>query len=295
MLCRGLLILAIFACLACANSTPYVKQIGDFREATQVTAAAVRPALTSLNVVEREFELLESLALNSDLDRSFLTPTFSPEGIRVRLSAFQLIDIYTRRLADIASADTGEQITAADETLQQTINSLGESIAAINANVGEDIGQYSGPLTSSFGFIASLWLNQKREVAIERAVTTAAPEIDKLLALLENDLERAHQARLEVAFETVSQAVEKYNASALKDRRANGMSALAAANAYEQLSTLDPTRVIRSMRKAHASLLKVVNEQNDVNFSTLATDLRIFSVSANEAFAVYSSFNSANQ
>ena len=64
-----------------------------------------------------------------------------------------------------------------------------------------------------------MWIEQKRKEALETAINNASPEVSKILTLLENDLQKAHDDRKESAFIKYNELRMKYN----KDKEEKGI------------------------------------------------------------------------
>ncbi len=281
---------------ACANPTRLAEPIGTFRTATAATATVVRPALAEVNAIERAFSLQEALANGQDLNgRTFINPVFDSEGLAARQLAFTLIDLYTLRLAELADAETGDQVRAAAGTVANQLGEIGNTINRLDPGSGDDLARYSGPLSDLFQAVAGIWVDAVRERALEDAIDTAGPAIDQILSLLETDMRRSVQAQEQLAFERAAAAIEAFNLGAPDQRQELGETALQLANSYERITTTSPEDVIESMRTAHTAMVEATRVGSDTNFEAFVASVNVFSIRAAEAAAVYRGFVRASR
>ena len=190
----ALLCLALPGCAG--NPNRFQEPVGTFRTATAAATEVARPYFVELNQVELHLMAVEaSTDKTIAIDDSFVRPTFAPEGIRARLETFQLIDAYAQRLADIAGSDAAATLRTNAEALGTNLKTLTERIQGITGD--ETAANYAGPITSLVTAVQAMWIERKREAALRTALNQAAPQVNRILLLLEKDLAEAHRGRVD--------------------------------------------------------------------------------------------------
>ena len=271
--------------------------VGKFRIATEGTIDVAQPYITELNQVERSLRFTEAFAdPNMDVDGKFLSPIFAPEGIRARLDCFATISLYARRLAEVADSSTGKKLRTNTESLGASLKDLGSRIESITGD--KTINSYAGPVSALIGFIGELWVQNERKKALETAIKDAAPQVNKILCLLESDLKMAHQGRTEVLLARYNELRLAYNrkkatlGDAERRERLNELERLA--NQYEQLMSFPPQDVIIEMKRAHEAMVRAAEDLDKIEtFRDFVDAVEVFAMRVQQAQAVFSSFRDA--
>jgi hypothetical protein len=295
---RSFAMASLFLCIACARPVGNISpQVGKFRTSTETTIAVTRPYLTELNAVERSI-LFSDARVNKaiNIDEKFFAPTFSPKGIQVRLQCFELIDIYTARLADIVNSKASQNLSKNTTALGESLRGLGTTIEGITGD--RTIRDYSGPVSSLVNFISEIWIENERSKALTLAVNQASPQVDKVLALLERDLLQAHNARLESALIQYNNLRLDYNSkkNTLSDRERNErlQELERLANGYDQLSSIPPQDVITGMRNAHRAMVQAVADLDNIgNLQNFTDAVEVFSLRVQEAQTIFTGIRNA--
>ena len=128
----AVLIMAIIVLGGCSTANRLSEPVGKFRVASERALTVTRPYITQLNKVERNLKFTEAFADASiKINDTFLSPTFAPEGIRARLEAFEVIDVYTARLAEIADSKATSKLRTNAKALGDNLTSLSTRIDKI--------------------------------------------------------------------------------------------------------------------------------------------------------------------
>lgn len=277
----------------CATANRLSEPVGKFRLATEGVIEVTRPYITQLNQVERSLKFTEAFAnVHMDVDEEFLRPTFAPEGIRARLDCFAVIDLYTARLAEVADSKATEKLRTNTEALGANLKNLGTRIEKITGD--DTIKSYGGPVTALVGFVSEIWIESEREKALETAIKSAAPQINKILDLLEHDLRTAHQGRTDALLTKYNELRLAYNdgknkmGDAERKERLSELEKLA--NQYEQLTSFPPQDVIGRMKKAHESMVKAADNLDNIEtFRDFVVAVEVFAMRVQQAQIIISS------
>ena len=282
-----ILVVVLVVLNGCGASERLSEPVGKFRIATKGAAEVTRPYLIQLNEVERRYKFNEAYVEPTiEIDATFLTPTFAPEGIAARLECFAIIDIYTTRLAEIADSKVTEKLRTNTNALGTNLDDLFARIGTIKGD--STIQSYAGPVSALVGFVAEIWIDSQRNKALKIATQKAAPQVNKILNLLEADLRKAHHGRAEAVLTEYVDLVEKYNADrdtlGDKARKARLDELEMLANQYELLESNPPQDVIRTMREAHESMVKAAGDiGNEVTFGEFVAAVEILAMQVQQA------------
>jgi hypothetical protein len=191
---QAVLLLVLLALAGCGSPERFREPIAKFTQAATVTAEVTRPYIADLNRTERRYQLDQiSMDPKLTLDNQALQPFFSPEGVRIRLEMFAAIDRYVTRLGQVMDTDAGERLGA-------NIDALGGNLTSLNdrLNRGDDpsLKPYIGPLGALVKAVGQMWVDAERERILQTAVQDAAPQVDRILSLLEKDVQQAYEDRL---------------------------------------------------------------------------------------------------
>src|SRR5688572_11829095 len=124
---RLALCVAVLAASSCAINR-YKVPVGDFRDKTIKSTSVLADFYATRNQYEVDLYLnevavdpkLELLAKNPDgTPTPFGKPVFSPESLKARLDALDLVGAYANRLADLAGSDAPAKFKDAATLLGQ--------------------------------------------------------------------------------------------------------------------------------------------------------------------------------
>ncbi len=208
-------LLALFS--GCGTSGKLSEPIGKYRVATQEVVSTSREYFLNMNRIERNYNFTLVYTENKPVDGLVTNAIFSAEGIKARINALAIIDSYSTRLAEIVGLNVNENLKKNSEALGKSLKDLGTTVQSISGD--STIASYSDPVVALVKYVASMWIEQKRKEALETAINNASPEVSKILTLLENDLQKAHDDRKESAFIKYNELRMKYN----KDKEEKGI------------------------------------------------------------------------
>ncbi|NTV08756.1 MAG: hypothetical protein HGA81_09180 [Chlorobium limicola] len=250
--------------------------------------------LVNMNRLERDYRFMEVYVdRQKEVDATVTSAIFSAEGIRARLKALMIIDLYVARLAEIVNADSNDRLTKKIDAFEDDLHSLGSHIEKINGD--KTIGKYAPSVTDLVKCLSLIWLEQEKKKALKLAVTEAAPAVDTILSLLEEDLKQATQDRQEYVLMKYNNLRIKYNKERKNltdnERKARIEELKTLYDSYEILCSSDPEGLIGSMRSAHDSMVQMVQNLGDQHrYKAVAGAVDVFYERVNEAAAVYKAF-----
>ena len=304
----GLLLLAQVAC-ASAN---WAQPVGDFKKSVDESVAVIAGYYDNLNAFERRVYLADALAdpakrIGTTEADGKPTPlsgqVFSARGIKARTDALALVSLYARRLADLAGSDApaefrtnvgvlGDNLTKLDDTFRQ-LSSGGAEPADSRA------GAYVGPIAQLVGLVGQIYLEHRRDAALEKAIGEGAPVVDKILKSLEDDLVAVVDPLQRTGNkQMLAQLVVDYNngrATASESQRRAQLAAIEkAAEAADTALTFNPSSVLSGLREAHAALIAYAKSpRKPTDLASLSDALSIFADRVDVAAAAVRGLRSA--
>lgn len=265
----------------CGNKDLAAK-IGDFQSAVNNTTAAITICYSELNQVERDLYLEERLR-NKNLTIDYteddghggarLTPfagkVFSAESIKARTDAIQALASYGKNLAALAGSKAPEQFATGSEAIGKNLTSLAGTFSTLTHD--NTARNYAAPLSALgtiFGEIGRLVLEAKRDAALKKAVNEGAPNVRKILDLLEADMNTVIgplqiTAKLQGLAEKVSDYNNNKNNLSNQERAKLIEEIKKAQQMYELALTFNPTDLLSSLRDANEALIKFVNSKHN--------------------------------
>lgn len=289
---RGLAYSLICVFLSACSVNRYRTPVGAFRDRVQQSTAVLADYYASRNAYEIDLYLTE-IAADPDME-VLLTgpdgkptplgkPTFSPAAIRARLDALDLIGVYATRLASLANSEAPAHFHDAASLLGQNLGTLDKTFQSLQGEKDPTANQYVGPVARLIGAFGAIVLESKRDAAITNAIQQAAPEVNNILTLVKNDLDKAFQplsvtganqrlATLAVAYR---QDRRKLN---YEQRKARLAEIKDAALARSTDLTSAPSSVVTSLGAAHDALLRLAqSKRHPSDFSEFAASMDMWS------------------
>lgn len=265
----ALVALAACALPGCVTVSPS-RPAADFGAAVSDASAAVGDYLRGLDDFERRVYLDSRLydprqplaAFDAGRPTPLVARRFGPESIRARLDALSLLAVYAQRLTELSTTDAPAQATDAAAALGAELGTLGQRVQKLFDD--KTAADYAGPVSLLVAAVGDLYVEEQKERALRKGIATAAPQVRKIIDLLEIDLVEAVRPLRETGeLERLAERVRWYN-----DRRAELAKDLDARRAllddldetvrrYHAIIEFDPTRVTRALRGANASLLEL--------------------------------------
>ena len=282
-LLAALLLSAVCLGTGCVTAN-FTQPIGSLKSGIDTTSTAVGSYFTELNSFERDLYLEERVfdpQLRIEKINAAGKPTplvgqfFTAESIKARMGAITLLGIYANRLAELAGSDAPQKFSSAAQALGANVNSLVGTFGSLS---GKDptSKDYVGPISQIIGIVGEFYLEKKRDTLLERAIRDGAPQVNRILDLLEIDLQNvvlplrqtgiaqslavrldAYNNTKDAAGLTVDAAARRAGLTvAQRQELIEGIRS--AAKQYDALITFNPTEAIAGIREAHAALLKYV-------------------------------------
>lgn len=261
-------------------TTNFTQPVASFQQSVSSSSASIGTYFKEMNSLERSVYFAELagdpskqlLAIDEEGHPTGLTgKVFSPDAVKARMNALNLLGVYAQRLADLAGSDPGAKFETNANALGDSLSKLDQTFAQLGApgaagKPAKDpkAAAYVGPISALVGTIGKMYLNQKRDKLIEDAVNEGSPPVNKILDLLEADLNSVVQplveADLHVEFGIAVQDYNKRRNSLSTEQRAALLTTVGErADAYYAALGSNPTALIQSIRSANAALVKYAN------------------------------------
>jgi hypothetical protein len=284
---------------ACAQRR-WSEPIARFKTDVDRSVVVVSAYYTALNDYERHLYLERAYADPAEellLVDATGHPTplaglvFTARAIRARTDALALVSLYARRLADLAGSN-------ASATFARNAGALGSSLKQLPATLTElahaDPGAaaYVKPVTGLLGAVGQMYLETRRDEALERAIADGAPEVRAVLRALGEDLAGAIDPLEKTGErEVLAQLVVDYNENRTRwseSRRRRQIADIEkAARGFAAAVASDPTDVLRGLADAHEALVQFARSgRGPADRANLSSALAIFSQRVDSAAAM---------
>jgi hypothetical protein len=261
--------------LSACVTADFKEPVGKFTTAMATANAGIGTYFKEMNAFERQV-YLKGVLYNGTVDvgasvnakPTGLLPVFSAASIKARLDSISLLSAYGERLAAVAGSDAPTRFEAGSKVLGDNLNSLAGTFDKLSKKTGTEADatakNYVGPITAIIGVFGKIALETKRDAALTEAINKAAPDVEKVLALLESDLKTVVDPLLETGLlQQLAAASDYYNHNratmSFEQRQAvlDQIDVLAAK--YQAAVTARPEEAVDSIRDAHAALVKYAN------------------------------------
>ncbi|MBO0950993.1 hypothetical protein [Fibrella forsythiae] len=277
---RRLLPIVITCYLIAASSAcqqVYKAPIDTLQKSTADATKAITIYYNALNQQERDLYFL-TLLLNptqrveevnaQGKETPLLANSFDPVAIQARVALIGQLATYADQLSALAGNDS-------PQTLRTNLIQLGTSLEVVQTNFSdlahnrgdEQATAYLAPLTTLIAVVGEAALIKKRDKAIKQVILQGETPINQILDFLTKDLDKyVFLAQLTGDDQKLTQLIVAYNAMA--NRKAVPRDELKKRldeiqRAAEQLRltrTNRPSDVLRSLKKAHISLVGVAKQ-----------------------------------
>ncbi len=266
----GFLVLTVASALsaaACA-SAGWPGPIDDFKTNVDKTAGVVSDYYDGLNEYERHIYLetafvdpsLEIVAVDTTgAPTPLVGRVFSAEAIRARTDALTLVAVYARRLADLAGSKAPATFATNADALGQDLSSLATTFSTL-AETDDRAKPYVQPISTLVGVMGQVFLEGRRELALQKAISDGAPAVDRILRTIEEDLVAAvDPLRKTGEQQLLAQLVHDYNLNRktwTEARRRRQITDIEkAAQGYSTALLFNPADVVSSLREAHTAIV----------------------------------------
>lgn len=289
---RGALLAALALTLlqGCVSVTMR-EPIGTFQQGVAKAGTSLGTYYTELNRFERDLYLDERLydptqeVLATDaqnLPTPLLGKVFKPESIRARQDAIALLGAYADRLTSLAGNESPPQLTAGAKVAGDSLGTLVQRVSTLAKQGDSTAAKYVGPVTTLVSVLGDMYLEQRREQALELAVEKGAPQVRAIIDLVESDLVDVIQPqRLTGLKQGLAMRVAYYNDArerlTLAERREVLGDIRKAVEQYEALVVFNPTELTGALRDAHEGLVTFAkSERKARNFDEFLAVMRGF-------------------
>jgi hypothetical protein len=244
--------------------------VGSFYNATQQTVGVLANYYTTRNSYEIDV-YLSSVAADSTLavqttdakgnPTPLGAPVFSPASIQARLDALNLVAAYAQRLNDLANTQAPANFQTAATALGTNLSTMGTTFQKLAGTSDPTANKFVGPVSSLIGTIGQMYLEQKRDAAIQKAVQDGAPQVDIILAQVRDDMDKIFALEVVTgANEKLALLIAAYNHDRSKldfDQRTARLAQIKAAAEEASASVSSaPSSLVTDMMNAHAALVK---------------------------------------
>ncbi len=284
----GCTLLALLLQFGCAANR-YLAPVTSFRDKTQQTIGTLSDFYSSRNSYEVDL-YLQTVASDSTLPvqqtdaqgnaTPLGKPVFSPASIKARLDALNLVGAYAGRLSDLASTGAPASFQTAATTLGTNLSALDKTFQSLGA-ADPTAGKYIGPITNLLGAFGKMFLEQKRDVLIQNAVKDGAPQVETILSLIRDDMDKIFSVQVVTGSnERLATLVVAYNSDRAKlsyEQRVSRLAAIKAASTEAAASVGSaPAALVTAMMDAHKALVQAATtplKERTASFNALATAL----------------------
>jgi hypothetical protein len=281
----GLTIIAVSGCV----TAKFTETVASFQENINKSSFIITEYYEKANTFERDVYISECL-FNPEkelllFDNGSPTPllhaVLSPESVKARADALVLIGIYANRLSEIAGNDSPEVFRKNSLELGDNLMNLGKSFADLSAGDAEAM-QYSGAVSKLIGVLGELYMESSRDIAVETAVNTGAPVVNKILNQLQNDLNDVliplQKTGLKQQIVEMSAYYNENRKKLTLTRRRTELHRINKVIAeYNILLYSNPANLIQEMKEVNSALTKYAESSGDLeNFSEFVSALDRF-------------------
>jgi hypothetical protein len=266
---------ALLAVSGCAVNR-YAGPVGNFRDNASRSAVVLAEFYSTRNQYEIDLYFTE-VAVDPSMEVLLKNPTgtptplgkavFAPASIKARLDALDLIGVYANRLADLTASGAPAQFKDAATLLGENLGNLGKTFSALSGAADLTANNYVGPVSNLIGAIGEMILEQKRDQRIASAINKAAPEVDAILILIKNDLDKIFSLQLDAGgnqrFATLVRAYNQADRKVMSyDERKRRLTEIRdAANLRSVDVASAPSALVAAMSDAHHALVRLAKSK----------------------------------
>lgn len=289
---RALVLSAValsLSAISCA-SAGWPGPIDEFKTNADKTVGIVTDYYGALNDYERHIYLetafadpsLEIVAVDaSGVPTPLSGRVFSADAIRARTDALALVSVYARRLADLAGSKAPVAFATNADALGKDLSSLAATFSKLSES---DVRAkpYIQPITALVSVIGQVFLESRRELALQKAVSDGAPAVDQILRTIEEDLTAAvGPLRKSGEKQLLAQLVHDYNVNRqtwTEARRRKQITDIEkAAQGYSAALLVNPADAVNGLRDAHTALVAYAkSRKSPSDLAAVAGAMEIF-------------------
>jgi hypothetical protein len=190
----------------CGNPGKYQEPIAKLTDATKKTVDVCNDYLFQDDDDKCETEHATfkfKLELYIDKYKLELNPLqetgFNKKGLELRKRILAELLRYVSLLDSIANSDAGDNFKKNTASIADELNGVAGKIGEVTGD--ETLKKYKEPVTKLGGLagtLGELWVNNKREKAIEDALIKGAPIVKDIIEILKGDVNIAYEKRKEL-------------------------------------------------------------------------------------------------
>jgi hypothetical protein len=281
---RVALILVFSAVVSGCAANRYEAPVTTFRDETQQTIGVLGEFYSSRNSFEIDVYLRSvgtdpTQRVGTEDEHGIPTPLgkpiFSPDSINARLDALNLIGIFANRLYDLANTTAPADFQTAATSLGTNLGSLDKTFQTLEGAKDPTANKYIGPVSALIGAIGQMYLGHQRDQMIKKAISDGAPEVDKILSQLRDDMDNVFSNEVVTAAkENLASLVRAYNDDRAKlsfEQRTARLAEIKVAAAESAASVGSaPANLVSSMQDAFKALVQAMSSHQKDKPVTLA-------------------------
>ena len=278
------LILVFSAVVSGCAANRYEAPVTTFRDETQQTIGVLGEFYSSRNSFEIDVYLRSvgtdpTQRVGTEDEHGVPTPLgkpiFSPDSINARLDALNLIGIFANRLYDLANTTAPADFQTAATSLGTNLGSLDKTFQTLEGAKDPTANKYIGPVSALIGAIGQTYLGHQRDQMIKKAIRDGAPEVDKILSQLRDDMDNVFSNEVVTAAkENLASLVRAYNDDRAKlsfEQRTARLAEIKVAAAESAASVGSaPANLVSSMQDAFKALVQAMSSHQKDKPVTLA-------------------------
>jgi len=277
----------------CVTPASYTEPIARYQKASTVVIENARAQYTLANKRARDAQI-DELAKNNkritftELENSVL---ISPEALRVRLEALNVLTKHGELLLALSSSDAADKAKTYAGSLNESIKSLQDAIPKSAGVTGSrSTESLAGPFAELAGKLASLAITHKINKELEQAITDSDQSVDALIDSIEMDMRNLYAAQRSAGVVSRRYAVTTYNCQTIdasckppvarysSTERNKAISEIKASeDQWDNINIMSPTAGFDAMRDAHKELVKyATSSKKPQDFSELIEAIEVF-------------------
>jgi hypothetical protein len=292
-------LVCILALSSACVTNRFSKPISTYQKSVDASIGVIGKYYDGMNSYERRL-YLQGILLNPKEEVLFtdaqgkLTPLagriFSPESVKARLDALALINLYAKRLADLAGSDAPTKFAENTKVLSDNLVNLSGTFSTLaGAGADKTASKFITPIGSLVGLVGQIYLQEKRDAALKAAIEQGDPVVTQILDLIKDDLVGVISPQiLTGAKQLLADRVNSYNQNrttmSSEERRKALDEIAAAAQEYDATILFNPANLLQAMKEAHQALVKFARAPKEPKtFSDLVAALETFAGRAETA------------
>ena len=183
--------------LSSCTTISFKEPITSYTSAMSASSAVISDYYTQQNELSRKFYFTQ-LKYHKDRRVELVdeggAPTaaylrYSPEGIKARRDALDLISAYGNQLAILAGADYPERISASSVGIMNGYRDLSESFGKLKGQEAKYKVQYAEGSQDLVAAVTKMYAEHERDKALNTAIVEGYPAANKILVTLQSDLQ----------------------------------------------------------------------------------------------------------